>query len=129
MNSQDMVTDFAVREARISDLITALKKYSESIGLRPDEYGPTLSPAIQYDEPNAVVPERYWQLIAYAVEGGSEGYYVHVGCIVRGTSPDPKSADYLPRYIDFGFSKTYDHDNAFALAREYQRFLDAGAWN
>ena len=32
-------------------------------------------------------------------------------------------------YMDFGHAKTYSADQAYAIAREAQRFLTAAMWN
>jgi hypothetical protein len=48
--------------------------------------------------------------MAFAVESGSEGYYVHVGAILkaeRGSKPD-----FTASYMDFGFAKTYSAESA-----------------
>jgi hypothetical protein len=70
------------------------------------------------------IPEKYWNLVAFAVEGGSEGYYIHVGAITR-----QERQDDAPAYIDFGCAKTYSSDSAYAMAKEVSRFLSAAAWN
>ena len=118
----ELVVSRVVECAEIRHLLKEINVHCESIGLEPNEYKLTLSG--NRTEVPATVPENFWHLIAFAIEGGSEGWYIHIGAIVRS-----ERRDQPPSYIDFGFSKTFDHDNAFALAREYQRFLDATLWN
>ena len=83
---------------------------------------------LQYERRGAVaskdacIPADFRWLIAYMVEGGSEGYYVHVGAIVpQHTGPI--------HYVEFGLAKTFNLENAQNLAREAQRFLSATQWN
>jgi hypothetical protein len=105
----------------VKDLIAALCSYCGSLA---EEYEFCVSPSIAYDATPTTVPERFLHLIAYAVEGGSEGYYVHVGAILR----DFDAALTRP-YLDFGFAKTWTAESAYALAKEAQRFLSATIWN
>jgi len=132
-----MVTTFAIRRdwkpvegkpgcvcdpelAPVAELQAALDAHLTTAGLIPDEYG--FSGRIRYEQ--QLIPARYWRLVAFATEGSSEGYYVHIGCISQ-----PMVASELPTYLDFGFCKTYSADNAYAIAREAQRFLTAAEWN
>ena len=135
MTSGEMVTDFAIRRnwermpdgrmrnpefAPVRELLGALNAYLESTGNVPGEYGFSCS----YDrDPDRLVPSRYRWLVAYAVEGGSEGYYVHVGAIVHDHGNGPTT------YVEFGLCKTWDAESAYAIARECQRFLTAAEWN
>jgi hypothetical protein len=105
----------------VKELIAALRSFCGNLA---DEYDFCVSPSIAYDAPTTTVPEKFHHLIAYAIKGGSEGYYVHVGAILR------DSDDLLTRpYLDFGFAKTWTAESAYALARQAQRFLTATVWN
>jgi hypothetical protein len=64
------------------------------------------------------IPQKYRWLIAFAVEGGSEGYYVHLGAMLG-----------EGRYQEFGLAKTNTSESAYELAKQASRFLAAAAWN
>jgi hypothetical protein len=139
MTQDEMVTDFAIRRnwkpgerpgtvrdpelAPVKELLTALNAHLKAKGMEPEEYG-FASLTVKYDNPDFAVPSRYRWLVAYAVEGGSEGYYVHVGAIIHGLGHDEPTT-----YVDFGFAKTWSAETAYAIAREAQRFLTAAEWN
>jgi hypothetical protein len=113
----------------VESLIKALNVHCKKTGIEAEEYHFTVSPSIKYDTPGQLLPEKWAYLIAYAIEGGSEGYYVHVGAILKDGSGCFGGAVKLPSYMDFGFCKTYSADSAYAIAREAQRFLTAAQWN
>ncbi len=70
------------------------------------------------------LPERWRSLIAFAIDGDSEGYYVHIGLIINfGDLQQPG------KYIDMGFVKLWDAKTAQTVATEAQRFLSAARWN
>jgi hypothetical protein len=125
MTNIEHVTEFKLRDGedaiQVEVLVDALNTYLEAIGLQPEEYGFCVSPLITHAAApgNGRLPKKYRWLVAFAIEGGSEGYYVHVAAIDSATQA----------YIDLGFAKTYSPDNGYALAREAQRFLTAAAWN
>ena len=113
-----------VEMASMRELIKAVNAYC---GNRlAEEYSFSAAAYLDYsslpknDKP---IPAEYWNLIAFAVEGGSEGYYVHFGAILRAESAAP------PSYVDFATAKTYSAESAYELARETSRFLAAAAWN
>lgn len=123
-----MVTDFKLGDKEgvlITDLIKALREHTKDLA---EEYDFSLSPTLKYDFPDMRLPLDFWQLIAYAVEGGSEGYYIHAGCLIRFSKDGDDKTPYQ-RYLDFGFAKTYSVDSAYKIAREAQRFLTAARWN
>lgn len=144
MNSTEQVTDFAVcihepipdkpgylrhvRNATIHDLLRAVNQHLKRIGIEPEEYDFSVSAGItarhgnDAGEKNPEIPKFRW-LVAFAVEGGSEGYYVHCGAILSDPGPDGRN------YVEFGICKTYSADSAYAIAREVQRFLTAALWN
>lgn len=119
----EAVITHAVEMARVTDLIDALNIAITNANAPAEEYDFCDAPWWTYDQPDMKVPEKYAHLIAYAIEGGSEGYYVHAGAILKAVGNGQ------PTYIDFGFAKTYSADSAYALAREAQRFLTAAQWN
>ncbi|HMF40948.1 MAG TPA: hypothetical protein VKQ32_09640 [Polyangia bacterium] len=140
MNAAESVTTFAIRRnwkpgpspgtvidpelAPVGELLAALDRHLAARELAADEYGFTGAGAARHVG-DARVPARYRWLIAFAVEGGSEGWYVHVGAIVaEAHGPDAHG------YVDFGFCKVMDSaDLAYRIAREAQRFLTASEWN
>lgn len=69
----------------------------------------------------AQLPGNARWIVAFAVEGANEGYYVHLAALIPGTG--------LGTFDDLACCKTYTPDNAYAIAREAQRFLTAAAWN
>jgi hypothetical protein len=136
MTSGESVTEFAIRRnwkpgdrpgtvkdpeyAPVAELLTALNAHLKARDLEPEEYGFS-SLAARYEDPDVRVPASYRWLIAFAVEGGSEGYYIHVGAM---TSTPTGAA-----YTEFGLAKTWDVTRAYAIATEAQRFLTAADWN
>ena len=70
------------------------------------------------------LPERWRHLIAYAMEGDNEGYYVHLGVMV-----DFGGGGKHGEYIDMGFVKLWSADHARRVCNEAQRFLTAARWN
>lgn len=64
------------------------------------------------------IPQDFRWLIAYAVEGGSEGYYVHICALLP-------NGHFMP----FGIAKTWNPDSAYELAKQASRFLAAARWN
>jgi hypothetical protein len=123
MNKTEMVTDFKLetdgKAVKTVDLVKALNEHCKA-----QLDGETFSCSAAWDNPEARLPERYRWLIAFAVEGGSEGWYVHVGAIIQKRSlSDPNE------YIDFGFAKVWSVEASFAVQREAQRFLTAARWN
>lgn len=128
MTGSEMVTEFKLGDwstegVKIAELIKALREHTKGIA---EEYDFVLSPTLKYDHPQMAIPARYSNLVAYAIEGGSEGYYVHVGCILQG---EDSRANPFQKYLDFGFAKTYSAESAYKLATEAQRFLTAARWN
>lgn len=113
----------------VESLITALNTHCKRAALEAEEYNFCVSPSSRYDRPGELLPEKWAYLIAYAIEGGSEGYHVHVGAILKDESGAFGGAVKRPAYMDFGFCKTYSPDSAYAIAREAQRFLTAAQWN
>jgi hypothetical protein len=139
MTGTETVTTFAFKrgETPVRDLLKALNAYLKSIQVEPEECG--FSGWDRYGERRPrLIPGKYRWLIAYAIEGGSEGYYVHIGALTDGNLKSESCrcmpglscmCDYDRRFIDFGAAKTYSPENAYALAREAQRFLTAAEWN
>lgn len=117
MTSGEMVTTFACEKAKIAALIDALNAYLKQVGLEAEEYNFSLGLNWKYDDPDATVPAKARWLIAFAVEGSSEGYYVHVGALAK------------QQYTEFGIAKMNSAENAYAIAKESQRFLTAARWN
>src|ERR1700736_1847815 len=119
MTETEMVGDFSLTEGdlpvKVETLIRALNTYSNTIGMQPEEYGFNASTPIKYPDCEATdrIPARYRWLVAFAIEGNSEGYYVHVAAIDDSTKT----------YTDLGCAKTFSAARAYAIAREAQRFI------
>ena len=120
MNSADMVTVFSLKDATIKSLCDALNEHILACRIAPpDEYG--WSP---YPRESAEIPKGFRWLIAFAIEGNSEGYYIHIGAIIPA-----KTATTPTEYVNFAHAKTYQSGHALAICREAQRFLNAAMWN
>lgn len=125
MNSKDVVTTFSLEEKEtgkgvtISSLIRALNEHARDL-LK----GESFCDRTQWDEgrKDERIPARFRALIAFVMEGDSEGWYVHIGAMVdfsqkKGT------------YIDFGHAKMWSAEEAYALGIEAQKFLTAARCN
>ena len=137
MTSAEMITDFAVcihepipdkpgylrhvRNAKVADLLRAINEHLTAAELEPEEYN--FSESVDRHGASDIEIPRFRWLVAFAVEGGSEGYYVHCGAILSEPQADGRN------YVEFGICKTYSADSAYAIAREVQRFLTATMWN
>jgi len=138
MNSTEQVTDHKL--TTVKGLLLALNAHLKAKveagheELLIEEYGFSVNPAInsRLKEANPKIEKFRW-LVAFAVEGGSEGYYVHVGRLIEDRediyATDRQGEWEYRRYYDFGFCKTWSCTNAYAIAREAQRFLTAALWN
>ena len=113
--------EHSVEMATVADLCKALTAHLKSLGLEPEEYGFNAPVAIRHGEQDAKIPAKHRWLIAFVVEGNSEGFYIHLAAVVESS---PKR-----ELVDLGLAKTYSPQNAYAIAREAQRFLTAAAWN
>lgn len=123
MNSKDMVTDFKLQEngenCAVKSLVGAVNAFCGDLA---EEYN--FSTGIAWNDPGPRIPEKYWHLIAFAVEGSNEGYYVHIGAMVRGDRKAP-----APTFVGFGLAKTNSSESAYELVRQASRFLAAACWN
>ena len=117
-----MITDFKLDGASIRQLFRAINAHLDKCGIEPEDRGFGVC-GFENDPP---IPERrsYRWLVAWAVEGESEGFYIHCGAIRQAQHYGEKN-----EYIDFGHAKCYSADQAYAIAREAQRFLTAALWN
>ena len=127
MTKDEWVTDFKLEEAdgkpvTLSAIVQAVKKHCKEL-LDGDSFcdRSTWGP-----DAERRLPERWRSLIAFALDGDNEGYYVHIGVMVSfggDTDDDPG------HYIDMGFAKMWTPEQAQRLATEAQRFLSAARWN
>jgi hypothetical protein len=117
------LTSHSVDMSTVQSLLKAINAYCGNLA---DEYDFSLDFDLVAEtglkaqagvEPSRI-PQDFQHLIAFAVEGGSEGYYVHVGALLLGG-----------RYQGFGMAKTYSSDSAYELAKQASRFLAAACWN
>ena len=115
-----------VEMATVQSLLKAVNAYCGKLAEEYDfsldfdliaETGYKAKPGV---EPSRI-PEKFRWLIAFAVEGGSEGYYVHVGALI-----DVHSGG---NYQEFGLAKTNTSESAYELAKQVSRFLTAAQWN
>ncbi len=145
MTSGEIVTTFAVNtfepvpdkpgyqrlkeKARVIDLIRAVNDHLKRIDVQPDEYDFSVWPWLKDEEQR--LPADYRWLIAFAAEGGSEGYYVHLGAMMRDAAKNPtwKLTENDRIFRDYGCAKCNSAENDYAIAREVQRFLSAAEWN
>lgn len=122
MTSKDWITDFKLQDNGENVTVQALlKAINQYCGALAEEYHFSLGLDLDH---KTRIPEKYWRLIAFAVEGNSEGYYIHVGALLR-----PESHHGMPQYLEFGLAKTYSSESAYKMATETSRFLAAAAWN
>lgn len=75
-----------VRMKTVQEVFDELKVRLEAEGLVPDEY---FSIGVDYSLSGkkygeTPIPSDYWRIICFAVRGSSEGYYMHVGLILKG---------------------------------------------
>ncbi len=136
MNSTEQVTDHKL--STVAELLKALNEHLKAqvkaghTELEIEEYGFDMNPSFHRDS-NPVIPKQYRWLIAFCAEGNSEGYYVHIGTLVEEKNDiygAHRAGEWeYRRYYDFGFCKTWSSTNAYAIAREAQRFLTAALWN
>ena len=101
-----------VKMSTVESLLKAINSYC---GKLAEEYDFSLNFDLNSD---SLIPENFLHLIAFAVEGGSEGYYVHAGALLEGGL-----------YQEFGIAKTYSSESAYELAKQVSRFLAATVWN
>jgi hypothetical protein len=123
MNSSEMVTNFKLEAdgnlVKIVDLIKALNQHCKVL-----LNGESFCCSTALDKPEMRLPTCFLWLIAFAVEGENEGWYVHVGAIVQKRDLSASSG-----YIDFGTVKVWSIEESFAVQKEAQRFLTAARWN
>ena len=117
------VTKHSVEMSTVHSLLMAINaqfgKLAEEYHFSLDfdlagESGLTAKPGVSPSR----IPQDFQHLIAFAVEGGSEGYYVHIGALLPGG-----------RYQNFGIAKTWSSASAYELAKQSSRFLAAACWN
>lgn len=118
-----LVSKHRVETPKIADVVKEIKAYLAPFAFESMDYI-TASSTVQYEQPNETLPTKYRWLIAFAVEGGSEGHYVHFGAMIQA-----ESGFGLPTYQDFGFAKFFYPDEARKAATEIQRWLEAASWN
>ena len=130
MTQEEMVTQFKLREQNrqpvtVELLLRELDRHLKAKGLEADYYGFDKS-LLPYRGER--IPENPRWLVAFAVDGENEGYYIHVGAIEFLTLEYPRRMR-AGTYQDLGFAKTAAPDRAYAIAHEAQRFLTAAMWN
>jgi hypothetical protein len=126
MTPTETVTDFKLEEpdgkpVTFSAILKAVEKHC-----KPLLDGETFFDQAGWgkDTKDARLPKRWRSLIAWTMDGNSEGYYVHLGLMVDfGNNLQPG------HYIDIGYAKLWDPNAAQAVATEAQRFLSAVRWN
>jgi hypothetical protein len=98
----------------VKQVADALRTALEAEGLTACEYGPDIVPTLV----GWVGDCRPWpsgRIVAYVVQGGSEGYYVYVSVIGRTQTPQTHENIIL--------SKLYDCDKAWKIARRTYELL------
>jgi len=82
-----------VRGRKLTTILKSLSNYLESEGLMVDEYFDVCTSARLGDgrnmEPIEEWPEGVVHVMVYAVEGGSEGHYVHIDVRIMGDGYEP----------------------------------------
>ena len=130
MTKAEWVTDFKLEEAdgkpiTLSAIVKAVKEHCKEL-LDGESFCDVAawSPNVE-----TRLPERWRSLIAFAMDGDCEGYYVHIGCLVSFGDWAPMMLYKPGHYIDIGFAKVWSAEQAQKLATEAQRFLSAARWN
>ncbi len=126
MTKAERVTDFRLEEpdgkpVALSAIVKAVEQHCKT-QLQGEAFCDRSSWDVETKDRR--LPKRWRGLIAFAVDGDSEGYYVHIGVMVTfgdGLRPG--------EYIDMGFVKLWDAKAAQIVATEAQRFLSASRWN
>jgi hypothetical protein len=67
---------------KTAEILAELNARLDAKGLRPDEYGFSLSASREIDN-GSDWPLHYAWVACYAVTGGSEGHYIHIDVINR----------------------------------------------
>jgi hypothetical protein len=147
MTQNEMITDFKLAGESVNGLLKAVNKHLKKAGCEPEEYGFDSASWVRYSgAKDQLLPPRsdFRWLVAWVVEGGSEGYYIHLGAILARRTIEMNTkhdeiggtlkAVYTPgedtsTYLEFGLAKTYSAESAYAICREAQRFLTAAEWN
>jgi len=117
------VTTYKLDGATNVSMARAINRHLTELGIEPQEYGYSacsIKPGQTED-----LPKRYRWLLSFAVEGGSEGYYCHVGMII----PAPEFSTDPTTYVDICFCKTWDQESANTIAAAVQRFCVNAEWN
>jgi hypothetical protein len=110
-----------MRRVKGRPLAEILKKLSSGLqdaGLIVDEYF-DVSPDARYEQKLDEWPENAWRILCFAVEGGSEGHYVHVDVLLQQPYAPPK-------YVSMFLLKTFlGLEHALRLSNELTRLLHA----
>jgi hypothetical protein len=127
MTRAEWVTDFKLDEAdgqpiTFSALVEAVKAHCKEI-LDGESFCDVTAWGGEQAKGRRL-PARWRSLIAFALDGDCEGYYVHIGVMV-----DFGDWDRPGQYLDAGFAKVWTAEQAQKLATEAQRFLSAARWN
>ena len=127
MTRTEQVTDYKL-EGSVKRLMGELNVHLAACGIEPEDRGFGVNGELDL---KSIERDVRWY-IAFAVEGDSEGYYIHVGVMTRNVAETPESIKrgiHFREYIDLGHAKCYSADQAYQIAREAQRFLTAACWN
>ncbi len=122
----EFITDFSLEESdgkpvTFSAIVKAVEQHC-----KPLLDGETFCDRSTWDAEakDTRLPEHWRSLIAFAMDGDSEGYYVHIGVMV-----DFGSVQQPGKYIDIGFVKLWTPKAAQDVAVKAQRFLSAARQN
>lgn len=128
MTGTEMITDFKLEGATVRELMKAINAHLKRCGIEAEDrdFGVDYALETWENRNTAKVPDRrtYRWLVAFAIEGDNEGYYIHVGAMTWAQRINDEHT-----FLNFGHAKCYSADQAYAIAREAQRFLTAAAWN
>jgi hypothetical protein len=126
MTRAEQVTDFKLEEpdgkpVTFTAIIKAINDHCKDL-----MGGDCFTDKSKWDTPPVDIrlPACWRSLIAFAMDGDNEGYYVHVGVMV-----DFGYGDRPGEYLDIGFVKLWEAETAQRVATEAQRFLSASRWN
>lgn len=125
MTKEEWVTDFKLEETDGQPVTLSAIVKAVAIHCKEILNGDSFCDRSTWIGEGGRLPERWRSLIAFAMDGDCEGYYVHIGVMVEFGSGQSHPGE----YIDMGFAKVWDAKQAQQLATEAQRFLSACRWN
>jgi hypothetical protein len=116
--SKEEMDELFIMGRPLAEILKKLSSGLQDAGLIVDEYF-DVSPDARYEQKLDEWPENAWRILCFAVEGGSEGHYVHVDVLLQQPYAPPK-------YVSMFLLKTFlGLEHALRLSNELTRLLHA----